>query len=297
MEIEYVDCKKIIYTPKGNWFGVDYNMNIYRGCSHGCIYCDSRSKCYQNINFDKVKVKKNACNIIRNELRNKRKKGVVGIGAMSDPYNPLEKELKLTRETLNYINEYDFGVSLATKSHLVTRDIDILKKIQEKNPVIIKMTITTFDDVLCEKIEPNVSVTSKRFEAIKKLSDEGIHVGILLMPILPFINDNKENIKNIVEAAHKAGAKFIYPSFAVSLRDIQKDYFFECLDKNFPNIKEKYIKSFRNEMWCGPSNYLELKKVFIETCDKYNINYKMNDIVDKYKKISVNVQMDLFDLL
>ncbi|MCL2673993.1 MAG: radical SAM protein, partial [Defluviitaleaceae bacterium] len=198
-----VPAKTIVTRVKkpSSWFGAEYNMNIYRGCSHGCIYCDSRSECYRNFDFDTVKVKEDALRIIRDELRKKAKSGVIGTGAMSDPYNPLEQELQLTRHSLELINAFGFGVAIDTKSPLVTRDIDILQDIKQHSPVIVKLTVTTDDGGLCKKLEPNVATSSERFAAIKTLSDNGIYAGVLMMPILPFINDTDENISAIVTNA------------------------------------------------------------------------------------------------
>ena len=223
--MEFIKAKTIVsgYSSNEQWFGNNYNMNIYKGCCHGCIYCDSRSECYGIEDFDRVRAKKMLW-IIARDLKSKRKTGVVGMGAMSDPYNPFEKEYELTRGALKLIHKYGFGVSIATKSDLIVRDIDLLKSIQTHSPVLAKITITTCDDALCKKIEPNVALSSKRFEAIKKLSDHGIFVGILLMPVLPFIEDNEENIMGIIHLAHKSGAKFIYPAFGVTLRQNQRDW-------------------------------------------------------------------------
>ena len=225
-------------------------MNIYKGCCHGCIYCDSRSECYRIDNFDVVRAKKDALALINKELKSKKRTGVIGTGAMSDPYNPFEKEYSLTRGALELINIHGFGVSIATKSDLITRDIDILKKIKSHSPVLVKITITTCDDELCKKIEPNVGVASKRFSAIKELSDNGIFAGILLMPVLPFLEDNEDNISGIVNLAHENGAKFIYPAFGVTLRQNQRDWYYKKLDEKFPGIKQKYIQQFRNDYEC-----------------------------------------------
>ena len=227
--MEFIPTKTIIsssYNENPNWFGINYNMNIYKGCCHGCIYCDSRSSCYQIIDFDRVRIKENSIDIIRKELQSKRRKGVVGTGAMSDPYNPFEEKYELTRQALKLIDEYRFGIGIATKSDLIIRDIDILKKIQSHSPVIVKMTITTFDDELCKKIERNVCTSNKRFKAVKKLSDNNIYTGILLMPLLPFINDNEENIKNIIKKAYECGAKFVFSyGLGVTLRKNQREYY------------------------------------------------------------------------
>ena len=211
------------------WFGNDYNMNLYRGCHHGCIYCDSRSECYQNDSFDTVMVKKDVLTLLQKELSRKRKKGVVGIGAMSDTYNSFEKELEITRGALKLIRDYHFGVSLETKSDLVVRDIDLFLDIQKYNDVIIKLSITTVDDQLSKVIEPYAPVSSQRFRAIKQLSDAGVFTGILMHPVLPFITDNEENIKEMVRLAYQNGAKFIHTYFGVTLRDRQRDYYYQNL--------------------------------------------------------------------
>ncbi len=296
--MDFIPAKSIIsgYRENNNWFGINYNMNIYKGCCHGCIYCDSRSECYGIDNFDIVRVKENSSEIIRRELRSKRKKGVVGTGAMSDPYNPFENKLSLTRNALEIIDSNGFGAAIATKSDLIVRDIDILKRIKEHSPVLCKITITTADDELCKIIEPNVVVTSKRFEAIKKLSDEGIYTGILLMPILPFINDTEENIINIVRLAKENGAKFIYPAFGVTLRSNQRDYFFKMVDKYFHGVKEKYIKYFGNDYMCSSTNGRKLYNTFVNECKSLGILYKMSDIINSYKEGYNNEQLSLFDI-
>ena len=269
-------------------------MNIYKGCCHGCIYCDSRSECYRIDNFDTVRAKKDALALINKELKSKKRTGVIGTGAMSDPYNPFEKEYSLTRGALELINMHGFGVSIITKSDLIKRDIDILKKIKSHSPVLVKITVTTCDDELCTKIEPNVGVASKRFSAIKELSDNGIFAGILLMPVLPFLEDNEENINGIVKLAHENGAKFIYPAFGVTLRQNQRDWYYKKLDENFPGIKQKYIEQFRNDYECRSKKAKELWKVFQRECDKFGILYKMQDIINAYKKGYEDNQISMF---
>lgn len=297
--MEYINVKSIIssYEENNPWFGTNYKMNIYRGCCHKCIYCDSRSSCYQIIDFDKVRAKENSTEIIKRELKSKRKKGIVDIGAMSDPYNPFELKLNLTREALKEINNSRFGISLATKSDLVTRDIDILKKIQEHSPVLIKMTITTYDDELCKQIEQRVCVSSKRFEAIKQLSDHGIFVGILLMPILPFINDSVDNIKYIVKKAYDCGAKFIFTyGMGVTLRHNQREYYYKQLNNIFHKntLVDKYIKTYEENYECSSPNSKILWKVFVLECERYNILYKMEDIISAYKSKYESCQINWF---
>ena len=295
--MEFIPAKTIIsgYSANNSWFGHNYNMNIYKGCCHGCIYCDSRSECYRVENFDEVRAKENALAIIERELKSKRKKGVIGTGAMSDPYNPLEKDYKLTRGALELINRYRFGLSIATKSDLVSRDIDILKAISLHSPVLIKITITTSDDLLCRKLEPNVSVSSDRFATIRKLSEKGVFAGILLMPVLPFLEDTEENILSIIKLAHENGARFIYPAFGVTLRQNQREWFFNKLDEIFPSIKEKYITQFGNSYECRSPKAKELWGIFKKECDRLGILYKMEDIIKAYKKGYGETQLSIFD--
>ena len=278
-----------------DWYGVDYNMNLYKGCSHGCIYCDSRSSCYHIDNFDVPKGKENALLILEKELSKRNDHGVVGIGSMSDTYNPLEIEYEQTREALKLLSKYNFGVSIDTKSDLILRDLDLLKEINSKNNVIVKFTITTPSDELSKIIEPHVCVSSKRFEAVKKLSDNGIFVGIMMNPVLPFITDGEEDIKMLVKLAHESGAKFIHTFMGMTLRENQRDYYFEKLDEHFKGLKEKYIKYYGERYNCIVPNYKSLYKVFTDECDKYGILYNMNDIIKAYKKdIKDSEQISLF---
>lgn len=294
--MEYISAKTIIssYAENNNWFGNNYNMNIYKGCCHGCIYCDSRSQCYGVEDFDKVRAKNNALEIIAKELKSKRRTGIVGTGAMSDPYNPFEKNYCLTRGALELINRYGFGIAIATKSDLITRDIDILKLIQSHSPVITKITITSCDDNLCSIIEPNVAVASKRFEAIKKLSDNEIFTGVLLMPVLPFIEDNEENIKGIINLAHKNGAKFIYPAFGVTLRQNQRERYYKKLDEHFPGLKQKYINQYGNSYQCPSPKAKKLWYLLKQECESLGMLYKMKDIINAYKQWYRYSQISLF---
>ena len=282
--MQTVPAKTIIARNYASqWFGTDYNMNIYRGCSHGCIYCDSRSDCYQIEDFDTVRCKKDALQIIERELSKKRIKGVIATGAMSDPYNPFEKQYQITRNALKLVDRYGFGIAIDTKSDLVVRDIDILCKIKRHSPVVIKITITSGNDTLSKKIEPYVAVSSSRFAAIKALSEAGLYCGILLMPVLPFIEDNEENILSIISQAKDNGAKFIYPAFGVTLRQNQRLYFYQKLDEEFPGLKEKYTETFGNAYQCNAQYADSLYKMFQQECEKVGILYKMQDIISGYK--------------
>lgn len=294
--MQSISAKTIIsaYKDGNSWFGNNYNMNLYKGCCHGCIYCDSRSECYQVENFDQIRIKENAVIIVRNELKSKKRSGVVASGAMTDPYNPFEKKMLVTRDVLELLDEFGYGSSTITKSALVTRDIDVFKRIKKHSPVIVKLTITTAFDELCKKVEPRVSLSSERFRAIKMLSDADIFTGIMLMPVLPFIEDTVENIVEIVKLAHENGARFIYPCFGVTLRTNQRDYFYEQLDKLFPGIKQRYINTFGNSYECPSPNASILWDVFKKECDRFGLLYRMQDIISAYKDSYNEHQISFF---
>ncbi|RGC19690.1 radical SAM protein [Absiella sp. AM54-8XD] len=280
-------------TEPYTWFGMDYNMNLYKGCPHGCIYCDSRSSCYQVDNFDIVRKKENELSILEMELKRKKRKGVIGIGSMSDTYHPFEKTEKITHGALELIYRYGFGVGIDTKSDLILKDIDLISAISKQYPSIVKITITTADDTLCRIIEPHVCVSSKRFIILEKLHQANIFAGILMMPILPFINDSEENIKTIIEQAHLHHAKFIYPGFGVTLRLNQRSYFYYQLDRFFPGKRQLYEKYYHNTYSCESLHHQALWKLFQKECQKYGILYRMNDIIHAYKKETGIKQMSL----
>ncbi len=296
--MEYIGAKTIVTKTKDSrWFGIDYNMNIYKGCCHGCVYCDSRSDCYQIQDFDRVRAKEDAIRIIRDDLRRKVKTGVVGTGAMSDPYNPFEKELKLTRHALELVDAFGFGAAIATKSHLMMRDMDILESIKDHSPVLCKVTVTTADDDLAKKIEPRVSLPSQRLELISALSARGIFAGILMMPVLPFLEDNEENIKTLVKRAHEAGARFIYGEMGMTLRGNQREWYYDCLKRLFPEkqLPELYMKTYGNQYQCPSPRARKLWGLFTGECQRYKILYKMTDIIHAYKRNYEVTQLSLFD--
>ena len=295
--MEFIPTKTILQRASHSeeWFGIDYNMNLYKGCCHKCIYCDSRSNCYQVEDFDRVRAKQNEIEILNQELKSKIRRGVIGIGAMSDTYNPFEKEYQITRKALKLISYYNFGISIETKSDLIVRDIDLFKEINSKSDLILKFTITPADDSLSKIIEQGVCVSSKRLEAMKKLSNEGLFVGTLLTPIIPFITDSEENIKEVIRLSLDNGAKFVFSMGGVTLRENQREYFYQELDKSFPGLKEKYIRTFGNNYFCYSLNK-NLKNVFISECKKYGLLYKMEDIIKAYKKNDEIEQLSFGDL-
>ncbi len=293
--MEKIPAKTILQKNKtSEWFGNDYNMNLYRGCCHGCIYCDSRSECYRIDNFDTVRAKENCIEILRDELRRKVKTGVIGTGAMSDPYNPFEKDERLTEKALMLIDAYNFGTTVITKSALITRDIDLYRQISEHSPVLCKLTITTADDDLCRLIEPNVSVSSERFEALAKMSESGLFTGITLMPILPFIEDSEDNIVKIVRTARQCGVRCIYPFFGMTLRANQREHYFSRLDKLFPGISAKYKQYYGDRYECVSPNAKRLWNVFVSECERFGILYSMKSIISAYKRGYGNRQLSFF---
>ena len=224
--MEYLPAKHLLHRSRDTWwFGTDHTMNIYRGCCHGCLYCDSRSACYQNPDFDTVKAKADALRILRDDLARKVRPAFIATGAMSDPYNPFEASLQLTRHALELIDAYQCGAAIATKSDLIVRDGDILDSIARHSPVICKLTITTTDDALAARLEPGAPSPSRRLAALRELADRGLFAGVLLMPVLPFLEDTEENVLEVVERAAEAGASFVYPALGVTMREGQREYF------------------------------------------------------------------------
>jgi DNA repair photolyase len=268
------------------WFGANYNMNLYKGCCHGCIYCDSRSSCYRVERFDTVRAKENALEILRRELLAKRRSGIVHTGAMSDPYNPFEKEACLTAGALDLLARHGFGAVLATKSDLAVRDAQRLLAVRRHAPAAVNFTVTTADDVLCRAIERCVCPTSARLSAMRALTGAGVPCGVLLMPILPFINDTPENIRAVVRRAADAGASWIYagPGFGVTLRDNQREYFYDRLDEAFPGLRRRYAETFGLRYACVSPRHKELWALFTAECRAAGLLWRMKDIAARIRE-------------
>lgn len=270
--MHYADYKTILSPQNG--------MNLYRGCTHGCIYCDSRSKCYHiDHAFEDIEVKRDAVKILEAQLRRKRKPCMIGTGSMCDPYIPLEIELELTRKSLEVIERYGFGLAILTKSARILRDLDLLKKINARTKCVVQMTLTTYDEALCKKIEPNVSSTKERFLALETLRDAGIPTVVWMTPILPFINDTEENIRGLLDYCVRAKvAGILNFGFGVTLREGDREHFYAALDRDFPGVKQKYIRTFGNAYECGSPNNGRLMKIFTEECRKHGILYRTKDV-------------------
>ena len=263
-----------------------HKVNIYRGCLHGCIYCDSRSLCYQmNHKFEDIEVKANAVGLLENTLRRKRNKCMIGTGAMSDPYMPIEEKLGNMRKCLEVIERYGFGVTMITKSTKVLRDLDLLKKINEKSKCVVQMTLTTYDEDLCRIVEPNVETTYERFRALEILHDNGIPTVVWLCPILPFINDTEENIRGILDYCVRAKVKGIINfDMGVTLRDGNREYFYKKLDEHFPGLKEKYIRMYGNSYQLSSPNSRQLNMIYKSECIKNGIMCDVNECFEYLNK-------------
>jgi DNA repair photolyase len=275
--IQYIETKSILskLKSKDTWFGITYNMNLYRGCQHGCIYCDTRSECYGINDISMISVKKNALDLLAKELLSKKKnRATIGTGSMNDPYMPVEQEFQHTRKALRIIANEKFPVHIITKSNLVERDTDILLDIS-KTYVAVSFTITAADDSVSQKIEPHAPPTSERFKTMKILTEKGIYTGVTLMPILPFINDTRENITAIVKQAKDSGASYILPMFGLTLRKGSREYYYKALDDCFTGIKEKYQSRFGQQYECFSPNYRVLSDTFEEWCNKLEIDKHM----------------------
>ncbi|MDE7264224.1 MAG: radical SAM protein [Anaeroplasmataceae bacterium] len=263
--MHYIKATSILNNTNG--------VNLYRGCTHGCIYCDSRSKCYaMDHEFEDIAVKENALELLEEELKKKRKKVMISTGSMSDPYMPIEEELKLTQGMLKLIYKYGHGVHLQTKSSLILRDIELLKKINKQAKARVSITLTTSDEDLCKIIEPNVSTTKERFEVLMTLKEAGIDTYVWLCPILPFINDSLDNLREILTLCKEAQVKGILCfGFGLTLREGNREYFYQKLDEHFPKLKKEYIKKFKNSYICNSNYNKYLMDYFIKFCKNHSI--------------------------
>lgn len=276
-------------------------MNLYRGCSHGCIYCDARSTCYQmKHDFEDIEIKSNAADLLEQTLRSKRKKCMIGTGAMSDPYIPAEKHLNITRRCLELIDEYGFGLAIQTKSDLLLRDLDLLKRINRKTKCVVQITLTTYDEELCQILEPNVCATKRRAEVLNIMSEEGIPTICWMTPILPFINDTEENICGLLNYCKEAKVYGILQfGIGLTLRDGDRQYFYQKLDKHFPGLKEKYIKTFGNDYQI-PSPYNDyLMNIVKNECVKNNMVSDVNNLFEylhQFEDKQAGQQISMFDL-
>lgn len=290
--MHYVQVKGILSAKNG--------MNLYRGCTHGCIYCDSRSHCYQMQHaFTDIEVKENALALLEQALKHKRKKCMIGTGAMTDSYIPLELELQHTRKALELIAHYGFGVAIQTKSDRILRDLDLLRAIHEKTKCVVQMTLTTYDEQLCKKIEPGVCTTRERFAVLEQMQEAGIPTVVWLSPILPFINDTEENIAGLLDYCAKAGVYGILCfGMGLTLREGNREYFYEQLERSFPGMKERYIHTYGNQYEVISPHQKKLMQLFYTTCQKTGIvcnNQQVFHYLQTFEEKPSSKQLRLFD--
>ena len=264
---------KTILSPKNG-------LNLYRGCTHGCIYCDSRSACYQmNHAFEDIEVKEDAIEILRSQLQKKRHPSMISTGAMTDPYLHLEEKLGLTRQALELVEELGFGITLLTKSDRILQDLDLIQRINEKTKAVVQVTLTTSDDFMAAKIEPRVSVTSKRIRILQECQKRGIPTVVWLGPLLPFLTDTKENVVALLAICHEAKVKGIVNfGFGVTLREGNREYFYRQLDRLFPGVKERYIKEFGNRYECISPENNQLMTLYHQLCEEYGILHHNREV-------------------
>ena len=289
--MHYADYKTIL-SPKNG-------MNLYRGCSHGCIYCDSRSLCYQmKHDFEDIEVKRDAARILEQQLRRKREPCMISTGSMCDPYIHIEEELQITRQCLKLIERYGFGLTILTKSARILRDLDILSSINRKSKCVVQITLTTFDEDLCRVIEPNVSTTAQRFAVLETMRELGIPTVVWLDPILPFINDSDENLCGIMDYCIRAKVRgIIFFGFGTTMRDGSRDHFYKKLDEHFPGMKRRYIEAFGNNYECLSPNNAHLTEVLHEKCKKHDILYRPDDVFGYLRKFERSEhQLTLFEM-
>lgn len=290
--MHYKEAKGILSAQNG--------MNMFRGCTHGCIYCDSRSKCYQiNHEFTDIEVKINAPELLEKALMSKRKKCMIGTGGMTDPYVHEELKLEMTRSLLKIIAKYKFGLAIITKSNRILRDLDLLKQINQDSKCVVQMTLTTYNESLCKILEPHVSTTKERYEVLKIMRDEGIPTVVWLTPLLPFINDTVENIEGVLKYCVDAKVKgIIWFGTGLTLREGNREYYYQMLDKHFPGLKETYIKKYGNQYIIPSDNNKEIDQIVHKTCEKHGIMHDVNEIftyLHQFEEKNSFEQISLFD--
>lgn len=284
-----IQAKSILSSRNG--------MNLYRGCQHGCIYCDSRSRCYHmDHRFEDVAVKENGIELLELALKRKRRPCMIGTGAMSDPYTPLERELLLTRRALEVIERYGCGVAIQTKSDLILRDLDVLSRINRRSKAVVQMTLTTMDDALCSIIEPNVCPTSRRIQVLQSCRRAGIPTVVWLCPILPWLNDTEENIRGIVECCAGAGVRgIICFGMGLTLRDGSREHYYTQLDRNFPGLKERTIRTYGSAYELRSPHSRELEALFHRLCGKYGIWHDNERIFQWLSRLEEPEQFSFFE--
>ena len=248
-------------------------MNLYRGCTHGCAYCDSRSTCYHMEHaFEDVAVKANAPQLLEDILRRRRKPCMIGTGSMSDPYQPIERELCLTRRCLELIRDYGFGASVITKSDLLLRDLDLLADINRRTKAVVQVTLTIANDELSRIVEPGVCPSSRRFEVLCELRDQGIPTIVWLCPFLPWLTDTDENFLTLLDWCVEAQVTGIVCfGVGLTLREGNREHYYAFLDRHFPGLSDRYRATYGNAYSVVSENNDRLMACFEQVCSQHGI--------------------------
>ena len=288
--MHFVDAKALLTRQNG--------MNLYRGCAHGCVYCDSRSKCYQFTHaFEDIEVKRNAPALLEDILKKRRRRIVISTGSMSDPYQPCEKELRLTRQCLELLERYGFGASVITKSDLVLRDLELFERIHQKAKGVLQMTLTVADDGLSRVLEPNVCTTTRRYEVLKEFQRAGVPTVVWMTPILPFLTDTEENVRRILDYCFDAGVKGVVCfGMGLTLRDGNREYYYEALDRHFPGLSGEYRRRYGNAYEAASPNTAALMRLFHDACEKHGVLHDPDECFRFIAELpEQNEQLSLFD--
>lgn len=289
--MHFVEAKGILSAQTG--------MNLYRGCTHGCIYCDSRSACYQmKHDFEDIEVKRNAPELLEAALMRKRSRCMIGTGAMCDPYMHCEEQLGLTRKCLEIIDRHGFGLAIQTKSDRILRDLDLLKSINRRSKCVVQMTLTTFDEDLCRIIEPNVCTTRQRFETLEILRENEIPTVVWICPLLPWINDTEENLRGILDYCFRAEVKGVIQfGIGMTLREGDREYFYAALDRHFPGLKQNYIETYGLSYEIVSENNDRLMRILTAECKNHGVMCESGEVfayLHEFPQKNAGEQLSLF---
>lgn len=295
MNIEQSFARQVFHPAKApsRWFGIDFHANLYWGCPHGCLYCDLLADCRPGEDFSRVTHRPDVLEVLARELAGKPKDAVIAFGSAADPYNGTEAENRLMRKALEMVDAAGLGAAVTTKSDLVLRDVDVLKRIASHSPLVVLFPISTFNDAVCRKLEPAAPKPSERFRTLGKLSAEGLLCGVKMIPIIPFLNDTEDNVRDIIRSAKAAGARFVYPSFGIQFREGQSERFMTMIEREFPGLRNVFMDTYGMKSACISPQAPKLKKVFVFECKKQKMLYGMKDIV-RLIRPDKNVQLKLF---
>src|SRR4030043_1094809 len=285
--IQEIKAKSILlkHGKIDSWFVSRYGMNLYRGCTHSCVYCDGRSERYrvEGVFGEDVAVKTNAVEVLRRELKPigrhaKLKPGFIMLGGgVGDSYQPAEEKYQLTRKTLQLLCEYRWPVHILTKSTLVERDLDIIKRINQQNRAIVSFSFSSANDEVSAIFEPHVPPPSERLKTLAAFEKEGVACGMFLLPVIPFITDTPEMIGETLKKARDVGVDFVVFGGMTLKAGRQKDYFYKILSEKHPELTAKYEQIYQANEWGQATEeyYNSISSVFNHTAKTYKLRRRM----------------------